>query len=98
MKLIRLFIASLLALASSCVTAIAGQQTNPVAITTSPEPTMRMDMSSMGPMNMDMMMDNQRFKLYGWVETGITVNFDSPEDHQNFGRLLDDRSNEPLLN
>lgn len=39
-----------------------------------------------------------RFTLFGWIETGITVNFASPEDHQNFGRLLDDRSNEPLLN
>jgi len=39
-----------------------------------------------------------RLKLYGWIETGITGNFASPSDHQNFGRLLDDRSNEPLLN
>ena len=41
---------------------------------------------------------NSRFSLYGWIETGLTVNFASPADHQNFGRLLDDRSNEPLLN
>ena len=39
-----------------------------------------------------------RLRLYGWVEAGITGNFDSPNDNQNFGRLLDDRSNEPLLN
>ena len=39
-----------------------------------------------------------RFKIYGWVEGGITGNVDSPEDHQNFGRLFDDRSNEPLMN
>lgn len=39
-----------------------------------------------------------RLKLSGWIETGITGNFDSPSDNQNFGRLLDDRSNEPLLN
>jgi len=39
-----------------------------------------------------------RLKLYGWIETGITGNFASPDDRQNFGRLLDDRSNEPLLN
>ncbi len=38
------------------------------------------------------------FSLYGWIETGVTANFASPTDHQNFGRLLDDRSNEPLLN
>lgn len=46
-------------------------------------------------MNMDMMMDDQRF--IGWVETGITVNFDSPEDNQNFGRLLDDRFQRALI-
>ena len=52
----------------------------------------------MGPMNMDMMMDNQRFKIFGWLDAGITFNFDSPADRQNFGRLLDDRSNEPMVN
>ncbi len=39
-----------------------------------------------------------RFTLTGRLEAGITGNFASPQDHQNFGRLLDDRSNEPLLN
>ncbi len=39
-----------------------------------------------------------RFKIYGWVESGITVNPDAPRDNQNFGRLFDDRSNEPMLN
>jgi hypothetical protein len=39
-----------------------------------------------------------RLKLYGWIETGVTGNFASPDNRQNFGRLLDDRSNEPLLN
>lgn len=39
-----------------------------------------------------------RFKIYGWSEAGITVNPDAPRDRQNFGRLFDDRSNEPLLN
>jgi len=38
------------------------------------------------------------FRLYGWIETGITGNFAFPKDNQNFGRLLDDRANEPLLN
>ena len=38
------------------------------------------------------------FKVYAWIESGFTVNVDSPNDHQNFGRLFDDRSNEPLLN
>lgn len=39
-----------------------------------------------------------RFTISGWIEGGFTGNFDSPRDHQNFGRLFDDRSNEPLLN
>ena len=36
--------------------------------------------------------------ISGWIETGFTGNFDSPEDNQNFGRLLDDRSNELVMN
>jgi hypothetical protein len=39
-----------------------------------------------------------RFKLYGWVETGVTMNADNPTDRQNFGHLFTDRSNELLLN
>ncbi len=39
-----------------------------------------------------------RIKISGHVEVGITGNAGSPDDHQNFGRLFDDRSNEPLLN
>ena len=39
-----------------------------------------------------------RFKFSGWVESGITFNPDSPQSNQNFGRLFDDRANEPLLN
>ena len=39
-----------------------------------------------------------RLKFYGWIEGGITANPASPGDNQNFGRLFDDRSNEPLLN
>lgn len=54
--------------------------------------------SAMG-MRMDTMLPGgQRFSLTGWVEAGFTANFASPDDHQNFGRLLDDRANEPLLN
>jgi hypothetical protein len=48
-------------------------------------------------MAMPMGMPAPGFRFSGWLEAGITVNFDSPNDHQNFGRLLDDRSNEPLL-
>ncbi len=47
---------------------------------------------------MEMMSPQPGFRLYGWIETGITGNFASPNDNQNFGRLLDDRANEPLLN
>lgn len=39
-----------------------------------------------------------RFQITGWIETGITVNPDDPKDHQNFGHLFTDRSNELLLN
>jgi hypothetical protein len=47
---------------------------------------------------MEMMSPEPGFRLYGWIETGITGNFASPNDNQNFGRLPDDRVNEPLLN
>lgn len=39
-----------------------------------------------------------RFKISGWIDTGVTFNPGDPRDNQNFGRLFDDRSNEPLLN
>jgi hypothetical protein len=39
-----------------------------------------------------------RFNISVWVAAGMTVNPDSPKDNQNFGRLFDDRSNEPLIN
>lgn len=39
-----------------------------------------------------------RIKISGHIEAGITGNAGSPKDHQNFSRLFDDRSNEPLLN
>jgi hypothetical protein len=39
-----------------------------------------------------------RFKISGWIDSGITVNPSSPQDNQNFGRLFDDRASEPLLN
>jgi hypothetical protein len=39
-----------------------------------------------------------RFKICGWIDSGITFNPDSPQTNQNFGRLFDDRANEPLLN
>ena len=89
---VRSVVLSLLALLCEETTAGPNAAAPPGPAETAP-PALRMNM-----MNMDMMMDGQRFKLFGWVETGITVNFASPEDHQNFGRLLDDRANEPLLN
>src|ERR1700678_1789157 len=39
-----------------------------------------------------------RFKIYGWIEGGITGNPDSPIDNHNFGHLFTDRANEPMLN
>jgi hypothetical protein len=39
-----------------------------------------------------------RFTITGWIESGVTLNPAAPDDNQNFGRLFDDRSNEPLLN
>ena len=42
--------------------------------------------------------EKSRYAFYGWLEGGFTGNFNSPADHQNFGRLFDDRSNEPMLN
>lgn len=39
-----------------------------------------------------------RFKISGWIDSGITFNPASPDDNQNFGRFFDDRANEPLLN
>jgi hypothetical protein len=38
------------------------------------------------------------FRIYGWIEGGITGNPDSPIDNHNFGQLYTDRANEPLLN
>jgi len=39
-----------------------------------------------------------RFKIYGWIDGGVTFNPDRPRDNQNLGRLFDDRSNELMLN
>ncbi|MFN2622263.1 MAG: outer membrane beta-barrel protein [Chthoniobacterales bacterium] len=39
-----------------------------------------------------------RLAISGWIQSGITINPDSPKDNQNFGRFFDDRANEPLLN
>ena len=39
-----------------------------------------------------------RVKFSVFVEGGITGNPNDPNDHQNFGRVFDDRANEPMLN
>jgi hypothetical protein len=39
-----------------------------------------------------------RFKISGWIDSGVTFNPASPQDNQNFGRFFDDRANELLLN
>ena len=66
----------------------------PADETAAVNPTQSKPMAGM----MEMMSPQPGFRLYGWIETGITGNFASPNDNQNFGRLLDDRANEPLLN
>lgn len=66
----------------------------PADETAAANPTQSKPMAGM----MEMMSPQPGFRLYGWIETGITGNFASPNDNQNFGRLLDDRANEPLLN
>jgi hypothetical protein len=38
------------------------------------------------------------YKSYGWLQTGFTANFDSPEDRVNFGANFDWRSNDFRLN
>jgi len=37
-------------------------------------------------------------RVYGWIDQGITFNFDRPHDRLNFGRLFDDRSNDYRFN
>src|SRR5713101_716484 len=66
----------------------------PADETAAANPTQSKPMAGM----MEMMSPQPGFRLYGWIETGITGNFASPNDNENFGRLLDDRANEPLLN
>ena len=39
-----------------------------------------------------------RFKIYGWIESGVSANPDDSAGRQNFGHLFTDRSNEWLLN
>jgi hypothetical protein len=39
-----------------------------------------------------------RIKLYGHIDAGFTYNPDHNSSNENFGRLFDDRQNEPLLN
>ena len=39
-----------------------------------------------------------RLVFSGWIESGFTGNPAGPSDHQNFGRLFDDRSNEFVMN
>jgi hypothetical protein len=39
-----------------------------------------------------------RFKISGWIDSGVTANPAAPDDNQNFGRFFDDRVNEPMLN
>ena len=72
----------------SLARAFAGEQT------VSPEQTAG---ESRSP-QLEMKSSQDRFTISGWLEAGFTGNFASPQDHQNFGCLLDDRSNQVLLN
>lgn len=73
--------------------------TLPVKNAPADEMTMSKPAQSMPMAGMtEMMSPKPGFRLYGWIESGITGNFAFPNDNQNFGRLLDDRANEPLLN
>ena len=51
-----------------------------------------------GAVAQDAVTPSSRFKVYGWVETGVTANPDDPATRQNFGHLFTDRPNELLLN
>lgn len=42
--------------------------------------------------------EESRIKYGVFVEAGITTNPADPDNHQNFGRVFDDRANEPMLN
>jgi hypothetical protein len=74
----------------------AGETMGPSDRQAGPEQPMPANMSPGAPMGS--MMPQPGFRLYGWLEDGITFNPASPNDNQNFGRLFDDRANEPLLN
>jgi len=40
----------------------------------------------------------ERFKLGGWIQQGVTFNFNAPEDRSNTRVFFNDRSNDYLLN
>ena len=44
------------------------------------------------------LLDCHKTTVYGWVQQGITFNFDSPNDRLNFGTNFNNRSNEYRLN
>ncbi|MBA3963249.1 MAG: porin [Chthoniobacterales bacterium] len=80
-------------LVSSIPLGRAGGTNQPPPTTAAEKPMEMMNM----PME-SMWSPEPGFRVLGWLEAGLTANLDSPSDRQNFGRLLDDRSNEPLLN
>lgn len=44
------------------------------------------------------LMDAQQIRLYGWIQQGLTFNFDGPSDRTNFGTSFNLRSNDYRLN
>jgi hypothetical protein len=60
--------------------------TLPVKHAPADEMTMSKPAQSMPMAGMtEMMSSKPGFRLYGWIETGITGNFAFPNDNQNFG-------------
>ncbi len=44
------------------------------------------------------LMNAQQIRLYGWIQQGLTFNFDGPSDRTNFGTSFNLRSNDYRLN
>jgi len=51
-----------------------------------------------GPTLTPTLAPEKSYKLYGWLQAGLTANFDSPADRINFGVNLNWRSNDYRLN
>jgi hypothetical protein len=101
MKLIRRLVSASLVTFATCALFAApcyAQQATPApspAVTTAPDGKETKEVQKVAEQPKP---PEPRFKLYGWIEAGITGNPDAPVDNHNFGHLFTDRANEPLLN